>query len=502
MPGDSSKPEASPAPELSSLSEAERARALGRYRLLRPFLEEDVSLPEIARIGGISLRTARYWVRRYREEGFAGLARTTRRDKKHPKIATQLLQLIEGLALRKPPLSAAAIHRQVAEVANDLGEKPPSYSLVYAVIRSAVIRRIDPSLATMARAGTKAYCESFDLIHRREAKAPNAIWQADHTELDILVRDEKGKARKPWLAIILDDYSRVVAGYFLSFNAPSAIQTALALRQAIWRKAHTRWHVCGIPQVLYISHVRDFASRPIEQVAADLKIQILFSGIDCPRTGARTGGKSERFFSTMTEVLLARLPGYAPGAAKTSAVLTLPELYQELERYLIGEYLVTPHRETGQAPQARWDAGGFLPQMPESLEQLDLLLLTAPKARRIHQSSIHFMGLRYTDPTLTAYAGEEVTLRYDPRDMAEIRLFYHERFLCRAICQELASETVTLGEIVSARNHRRRQLRHTLQECRRLVDSLLEAKRSAPATREPEPPTPPPVKLKRYFNET
>jgi putative transposase len=113
------------------------------------------------------------------------------------------------------------------------------------------------------------------------------------------------------------------------------------------------------------------------------------------------------------------------------------------------------------------------------------------------QYSVH--GLRYTDPTLTTYVGEEVVLRYDPRDMAEIRLFYRDRFLCRAICQELASETVTLGEIISARNHRRRQSRQTLGERRRLVDSLLEAKRSAPATQQPEPPTPPPVKLKRYF---
>jgi putative transposase len=201
----------------------------------------------------------------------------------------------------------------------------------------------------------------------------------------------------------------------------------------------------------------------------------------------------------MTEVLLARLPGHAPGAAKTNAVLTLPELAGGIERYLINEYLVTSHSATGQPPQSRWEAGGFLPQMPESLERLDLLLLTVPKARRIHQGGIRFMGLRYIDPTLAAYVGEEVVLRYDPRDMAEIRLFYRDRFLCRAICQELASETVTLGEIISARNHRRRQSRQTLGERRRLVDSLLEAKRWAPATQQPEPPTPPPVKLKRYF---
>jgi putative transposase len=44
------------------------------------------------------------------------------------------------------------------------------------------------------------------------------------------------------------------------------------------------------------------------------------------------------------------------------------------------------------------------------------------------------MGFRYIDPTLAAYVREEVLLRYDPRDMAEVRVFYQDRFLCRAIC--------------------------------------------------------------------
>lgn len=186
-------------------------------------------------------------------------------------------------------------------------------------------------------------------------------------------------------------------------------------------------------------------------------------------------------------------------------MLTLSQLAEELERYLIGEYLVTPHSTTGQAPQARWDAGGFLPNMAESLEQLDLLLLTEAKTRRVNPDGIKFMGMRYIDPTLAAYVGEEVMLRYDPRDMAELRVFHQDRFLCRAICQELAGETVALREIIKARRHHRRQLRQTLQERRRLVDSLLEVKRSAPARQEPGPPppdpTPPVPKLKRYFNE-
>ena len=67
---------------------------------------------------------------------------------------------------------------------------PPSYGVVY-----SLIRELAPALVTMAHEGMKAYCESFDLVHRVESEAPNAIWQADHTELDILVKDERGNAR-------------------------------------------------------------------------------------------------------------------------------------------------------------------------------------------------------------------------------------------------------------------------------------------------------------------
>jgi hypothetical protein len=49
-----------------------------------------------------------------------------------------------------------------------------------------------------------------------------------------------------------------------------------------------------------------------------------------------------------------------------------------------------------------------------------------------------------------------VIIRYDPQDMAEIRVFTGAGFLCRAICPELAGTTVSLKDITAARNARRR----------------------------------------------
>src|SRR5262249_13170484 len=91
-----------------------------RFHVIRPFLEEEVSLSQIARDRGMPLRTAQRWVRRSRMQGIAGLARRGRNDKDEPRRAPSLRQVIEGLAPRKPRLSAAAIHRQAAEAAAEV----------------------------------------------------------------------------------------------------------------------------------------------------------------------------------------------------------------------------------------------------------------------------------------------------------------------------------------------------------------------------------------------
>ena len=100
--------------------------------------------------------------------------------------------------------------------------------------------------------------------------------------------------------------------------------------------------------------------------------------------------------------------------------------------------------------------------MPVSLEQLDLLLLTVAKTGRVQQDGIRFQSHRYLAPTLATYVKEDVLIRYDPTDMAEIRVFYQDRFLCRAICQELSGQTVSFKEIEKARNERRKQVKDGL----------------------------------------
>ena len=143
--------------------------------------------------------------------------------------------------------------------------------------------------------------------------------------------------------------------------------------------------------------------------------------------------------------------------------------------------------------------------MPESLEQLDLLLIHELRRRRVRSDGIHFHSFRYLSLTLAAYVGEDVTIRYDPRDMGEIRVLYRDKFLCRAISADLAGQTVPLRDIVRARNQRRQELRAIVKSRRQTVDTLLKLKRNdrreEAYVRTDAPAEPQRPRLKRYYNE-
>jgi len=445
-----------------------------RLAVLQPHLFEGVPLPAVSQQAGVPLRTARRWVAAYRAGGADGLTRAARADRDTRRIPAQVVEVVEGLALRRPPPRIAEVHRAVTAIATAQGWPTPSYQSVRRIIQG-----LDRGLLAMAHHHPDVYRDEFELVLRRESAHPNDVWQADHTELDIMVLDETGRPARPWLTVILDDHSRAIPGYTVFLGDPTTAQTALALRQAIWRKPDPGWAVCGVPAVLYSDHGADFTSTHLTRVCADLKVQLIHSAPGRPRGR----GKVERLFGTITTELLPTLPGHIPpgnhGRPVTPPALTLSELDAAVGRYIVGTYHRRVHPETGQTPFDRWTAGDWLPRLPESLEELDLLLLTVSTPRKVQRDGIHCHGLRYFSITLAPYVGEPVTIRYDPRDLAEIRVYHHDEFLCRAVSPEIATVTVSMQDLQAARNQRRRELRQKLTARRSLVELLTQ----------PHPPT-------------
>ena len=479
-------------PSYTDVDERQHEQAMTRFAVLKPHLEDGVALQRAAGEAGVPVRTAQRWLARYRQGGLASLARSSRHDAGTRRSPGPLVALVEGMALKRPRSSAAAIHRRIGAAAKAQGWRIPSYGTVHAIIAA-----LDPGMMTLAQDGPAAFRDRFELVHRHRAEAPNAIWQADHTMLDLLILDEGGKPARPWLTTVVDDHSRAIAGYAVFLGAPCVLNTCLALRHAIWRKSNPAWPVCGIPDVLYVDHGSDFTSHHLDQVAASLRFRIVYSAIGRPQGR----GKVERLFGTFNTELLPELPGYLAGSRPaTPPRLSLAELDRAIGAFIADTYHARPHSETGERPLDAWRSRGFLPRSPDSLQDLDLLLVMLAKPRCVRRDGIHFQGLRYIDPVLAAYVGETVTIRYDPRDLSEVRVFHRNQFLCPAVSEEHAGEAFTLKDIEAARRAHRRALRTTINERVARVADFLPAQ--APIGPVPTAKQPPPIRPKlRLYRE-
>jgi len=480
---------------LAELSEDERHLALQRFHIIEPYIHQRETLRVIAQTHSLSKSTLSRWVLKYRKHGLFGLVRKPRSDKGTRNFPDILLHGIEALVLHRPHLSTMAIHKTINRVAQEIGVRSPSYSFVYQYIAS-----MPKDLKTLAHDGNRTYDDLYELIFTHNASRSNETWQADHTQLDILILDDNGDEKRPWLTIILDDKSRAVAGYYLTVSAPSALNTSLALRQAIWRKQDPGWLVCGIPDTLYTDHGSDFTSRHIEQVCVELKIELIFSSIGKPRGR----GKVERFFETINQMLLSQLPGYTKSRVKPGTLMNLEELEKQIKTFLLQDYHYRNHPALKMSPLESWQENGFLPRLPESFDQLDLLLVTVAKPRKVRNIGIAFSGLNYQSPVLAAYVGEPVVIRYDPRDISEIRVFHADRYLCNAICPALSVHSISLEQLVKARKKRKVELHKTIKQRRSLVDQILQIPQPPAIVKSRPSPAKQPTKttsLKIYENE-
>lgn len=117
---------------------------------------------------------------------------------------------------------------------------------------------------------------------------------------------------------------------------------------------------------------------------------------------------------------------------------------------------------------------------------LDLLLMRQDRRRVYRGGYIRFSNLIYRGEYLAGYAGQQVVLRYDPRDITSLLIYRQEGprdvFLTRARAQNLETERLSLSE-AKAISRRLRQAseevtnKSVLAEVRdrtQFIDNLLE----------------------------
>lgn len=101
----------------------------------------------------------------------------------------------------------------------------------------------------------------------------------------------------------------------------------------------------------------------------------------------------------------------------------------------------------GQTRFQRWEAG--LPEVPDVINErhLDNCLMKAARRSVQRGGHLQFENLIYRGEYLAGYAGETVSLRFDPNDITTILVYRQEDnrdvFLARADAQGLETEQLS-----------------------------------------------------------
>lgn len=268
--------------------------------------------------------------------------------------------------------------------------------------------------------------------------------EIDHTPLDLIVIDilTKLPLGRPWLTMAIDRYSRMVAGFYISFNPPSSHSVLQCLRRAILPKEQWLarfpdikgiWPAFGIPDLIAVDNGTDLHSEALDAACLEMGIQMLFCGSRTPQHK----GAIERFFRTMNMGLIHRLPGTVFSSvdergdypAEEKAVIDMEGLVHLLTKWVVDVYNVTTHRGIGARPIDSWirSADRRIIELPVHPEQLEVIA-GIPAKRTLFHYGIELEGLQYNSEQLQMLrrrCGENrpVQLKYYEDTVAHIYVF-------------------------------------------------------------------------------
>lgn len=388
----------------------------------------------------LSYRMVRHLIQRYRSSNdpLVFLTRRTGRrvgTKSLPAIAEQVIrQAFEREFAKRQKPHVEAVYRSIKIACSQRGIAAPSLSSVRRRFADA-----DPVFVARRREG-KAAAQKLKPVtgERAAAQYPLHEIQMDHTKADVILVDSvhRKPIGRPWVTFALDLYSRCIAGFYVSLEAPSATTVGLCLANVAQDKdvllaqhqINASWPLAGKPALLHTDNGKDFVSRALKQGCLNNGIRLEQRPLGKPWYG----GSIERVIGTFMSKAHDEIPGttfssiaqrgeYDPEA---NACMTL----REFERWLllqIVEYHNQLHRGIGEAPLHHLTAGLEAHGQPPPVKDLktyvtDFLPIVR---RRIRRDGFHLDHIAYYDPKLDYYiarrgsypAGFE--LRRDPRNL-------------------------------------------------------------------------------------
>ena len=340
---------------------------------------------------------------------------------------------IEAIYLQPERPTVKRVWMEVRRSCYAAGMQPPSLKALRVRVSARSLRD-----RVRAREGAEAAGDQFRQVKLGlRTERPLQVLQIDHTKVDIMLVDDVTRAciGRPWLTLALDVHTRMVAGFYLSLDPPSATFVALTIAQAVlpkevWladRSIGAAWPTHGLPEIIHVDNGREFHSRAFERGCQQHGVRIEYR----PPATPRFGGHIERLMGTLMGRVHA-LPGSTSSNvtargdydAEAKAVLSFREFERILALEVLGPYHNELHSGLGRPPAAAWVDGLSrqalrAPADPDAVFR-DFLPF---EDRMIRRDGIRLFGIRYQDGALAHLVDHgpgKLRVKYDPRDLSTV----------------------------------------------------------------------------------
>ncbi|WP_287878570.1 Mu transposase C-terminal domain-containing protein [Aquitalea sp.] len=448
-----------PRTDLAILDEEDWSQAMHHYKVIAPLLaRERCTKADVSAAGqaaGISPATLYRWISRFNQTGtISSLVRKERSDQGQTRTTGQaeaiMKTVIRDVFLTEQALTPTQAYRKVTTACRKAGVTTPHLSTF-----RRRLKELTPATLAAAREG-KQSARKFRSIKGRfpGADYPYAVLQIDHTLVDIILVDDAHRLpiRRPYITVAIDVFSRMVAGYYISFDPPGTLGTGLCIANAVLGKQafldhyglSYAWPCQGLPRVIHVDNAKEFRGNTLKMACNEYEIDLQFRPVRQPNYG----GHIERLMGTLmaeihalpgtTRSHVAELREYKP---EQNAAMTLSEFEKWFANMVLGAYHHRIHSELGMPPVTRFEEGLYgngqqpgtgLPPLPSDAEQLRIDFLPH-ELRSVQPYGVSWDGIYYQADVLSRWIGSsdpkktrearKFIIRRDPRDISYVLFF-------------------------------------------------------------------------------
>lgn len=444
--------------ELQGVSEKDWNKAIKRLEVIQPLInmigrtKRDVD--QRAKQFNLNVSVVYKWIKIYESEGrlLTALMTRGRSDKGNLRLNEVIEAIIDKAIadyyLTEQRKSVKFICKEIGRVCFNAGLKSPHENTIRNRIAS-----LPENLVISKRYGAKEAENHFapSLKSFPDADYPLAVWQIDHTKLDIILVDEiyRRPIGRPWITIAIDVNTRMTVGFYISFDPPSALSVGLCLSQAILPKDRfveefnlkQKWPIWGIPKKVHADNAKEFRGGMLIRACQQYNIDLEWRPVKKPRFG----GHIERLQGTLLAEIhdlagttFSNIQKRANYDSEKHADKTLEDLEKWLTILIVDNYHIRKHSQLGMSPLKKYKDGILgsdsikgigLPDrvVDETKLKLDFLPFTK---RTVQDYGIVIDDIFYyhdvlrrwinskepDDPTHT----RKFIVRVDPRDISQI----------------------------------------------------------------------------------